>query len=384
MIKIVKDLITSQKEGLWWDFKEQFHKNIIDLLHDIICMSNVICSNDRYIIFGVNDACEIVGIDESTLNYTQADIIDYLRKSSFSENNIPTIEFDVIDFENRKLAILKIKNKRLKPFYLTQNVKKQGKELRAGVIYSRIGDTNTPKDSCSNPHDVAMMWKERFGLDLTAKDKFSYILLDMKNWQYDGISHAYYTLDPDYTIEIGEEESGNGNYWWQNIYFEKPMMYSYVLKFKNAEIYEIPIIHYRNENLKLPFPAIKFITYPNKCDGLKADSYCDLLYLQKDTIEYCLFEHIRTLEVHCTSYKTLSTPIENQIKPAIIKLPFFIVEDESEINELEKKCLLNYPRFMEERENILKGPKYSNIEINHHHLERAFAEWIFEEFDSRI
>jgi hypothetical protein len=60
------------------------------------------------------------------------------------------------------------------------------------------------------------MWAERFGLDLPATKRFSLILEDTDNWNYNGINGAFYALDPDFTIDIGDTEFEGGQYWWQN------------------------------------------------------------------------------------------------------------------------------------------------------------------------
>lgn len=48
----------NKREGDYWDFKERYHSNKVDLLHDIICMANNRADRDGYIIFGVRDDYE--------------------------------------------------------------------------------------------------------------------------------------------------------------------------------------------------------------------------------------------------------------------------------------------------------------------------------------
>ena len=36
----ITQLISVQHEGDYWDFKRKWHKNLADLLHDIICLAN--------------------------------------------------------------------------------------------------------------------------------------------------------------------------------------------------------------------------------------------------------------------------------------------------------------------------------------------------------
>ncbi len=164
MEHIVKQLLQCGKEGLWWDFKLKHHENIAALVHDIICVANVIHDGNRYIIFGISDSLEVIGLSKEDKSYTQADIINHLRKLTFSEHNIPNIQLNSLTFNDVDIVVLTIFNERLKPYYLTQEFRFQNKLIRAGVVYSRVEDTNTPLDSCANPCDVKAMCLK--GLDL--------------------------------------------------------------------------------------------------------------------------------------------------------------------------------------------------------------------------
>lgn len=376
MEHIVKQLLQCGKEGLWWDFKLKHHENIAALVHDIICMANVIHDGNRYIIFGISDSLEVIGLSKEDKSYTQADIINHLRKLAFSEHNIPNIQLNSLTFNDVDIAVLTIFNERLKPYYLTQEFRFQNKLIRAGVVYSRVEDTNTPLDSCANPCDVKAMWSERFGLDLPAPKRFSTILEDSENWVYDGINKAYYAIDPDFTIDIGEVECEGGNYWWQNIPIEKTKQYTYYLKYKNAVIKDLLVVHYKKENLTIPFPDIEFITYPNANDGFDADFYCDLYYFQKNTLKYSLFKHLREIEISTVTEMTFTSPISSQIKPPIIRLPFFIIDSDSERLKLQAEFKERYKAFMLYRKEQLQS-RFPDGDYNRWDIERMFSEWVF-------
>jgi hypothetical protein len=376
MQEIISSLISKKSEGIWWDFKQKFHDQLFDLLHDIICLANVIHDGERYLIFGISDYFDVIGLDTENISFTQADILDYLRKQPFAENTPPNIKLEFLNYQNKEVAVLTIENERVKPYFLTKEIKSRGKILRAGAIYSRLKDSNTPKDSCANPRDIKAMWAERFGLDLPATKRFSLILEDTDNWNYNGINGAFYALDPDFTIEIGETEFEGGQYWWQNALVEKPIKYNYLLKFKNAVLHEVPVIHFQNENLCIPFPSIEFVTHPEKFDGLNASFYCDLFYYQKGTLQYSLFLHLRKIE---TEVPHFDTPITSQIKPPIIELPFFIVKAEEELRNLEKRYLAIYKEFVQQQDEIVQKSMYEGKEVDRWQLERVFSEWAFEQ-----
>ncbi|HIF9354178.1 TPA: ATP-binding protein [Photobacterium damselae] len=374
MEKLLDSLLSSKSEGLWWDFKQKFHDELFDLLHDITCLANVIHDGDRYLIFGISDDFEVIGLDENECRFSQADLIGYLRQQPYAENNTPTIELKFIQYANKSVAVLTIKNERLKPFYFTKELRSRNKILRAGSVYSRVKDTNTPKDSCANPKDIKAMWLERFGLDLPAITRFQLLLEDTENWVYNGINGAFYALDPDFTISISEEEYRGGNFWWQNTLVEQPIKYDYLLKYKNAVMHELPVIHFQNEGLCVPFPDVEYVTHPEKNDGLNAEFYCDLFYYTKGTLSYALFEHLR--KIH-TEDPDLSTPIVTQTKPPIIKLPFFILDKDEQIHDLCNNYLSAYKKFVENQQGIVDSSLYKGKDMNRYKLERVFSEWAF-------
>lgn len=60
----IYNLIGSKTEGDYWDFKQEWHKDNERLLHDILCFANTVHDRDCYIIIGVSDAGEIIGLNE--------------------------------------------------------------------------------------------------------------------------------------------------------------------------------------------------------------------------------------------------------------------------------------------------------------------------------
>lgn len=347
MNELISDLLSYSKEGLYWDFKQEMHKNSLDLIHDITCMANLNHDGDRYIIFGISDTCEVVGV--MMMNRTQADIIDLLRKQPYAENTPPNISFTKTIYCEKELYVLTIKNDRNKPFYFTKEIRKDNKRLHAGAIYSRQGDANTPKDSTENPLEVVKMWKEKLGLNLKPIDKFLEILLNTNDWETDGISTYHYINDPAYQIcllsEIQDHTSFN-QFWWGRKLYEQPYKNVYELKYNGVTLKKIVTLFFKNDRLEVPFPSINYLTYPDKGDGRKSKLHCDFYYYQKGTVEYSFLVFLRrwyfpddTLEIF--------PPFKSQHKPPIISLPFFIVEDEEHFISLAIEYLSQYDKFIE-------------------------------------
>ncbi len=377
MKNIVLQLLKEQKEGDWWDFKQEHHTNPASLLHDILCLSNVIFNGDRYLIFGVNDDYEVVGLEDSKTKRTQADIVSYLKTKSFSFHNIPEVELSSIIIDDKVVDVLTIKNRDSKPYFLTKDEIKNGVKVRSGTVYSRSADVNTPKDSCANPYEIQAMWRERFGLDKKASERFVDILRDTSNWKYDGVSQAFYDLDPDYTIQIGDDGQSGGKFWWEANLVEQPDRYYYYLRYKNVELHKVLAIRYRSENLCIPYPSIEYITYPEKKDGFDVDFYCDLFYFIEGTIEHSLLIHIRTIEIDSPHPVQLITPLQTQIKPPIIELPFPIFRSEADYCESLDRIRENLPTFLQSIRKTKSAGQDDNS-TSRYDSEEEFGVWSFE------
>lgn len=377
MQELIEQLVKQKKEGDWWDFKQKHHSNLHDLLHDLLCLANIIYDGDRFIIIGVSDDYKVIGLCENDVRYTQADIFNFLRTKSFAYHKIPNVKLDSILIDGKELDVLTIRNEDYKPYFLTRDESKQGTTIRAGTVYSRMGDSNTPKNGSANPYEVEAMWRQRFGLDKKASERFINVLLDFKNWKYDGVSKAFYDIDPDFTIEIGGDESYGGKFWWEEGLFEKPVRFYYHLKYKGVELHKVLVVRFRSENLQISYPNIEYITYPEKNDGCETEVHCDLFYYLENTIEYSLFKHMRALEVSEVTRKSFSTPIETQIKPRIIELPFLILDSEETLKMICNKLLDKYDDFLKVKNKPVDCKSSSDEMQKRYATERLFTEWAF-------
>ena len=137
-------------------------------------------------------------------NQNNAQIQDLLRNSNF--NRIPTIKLDIHQAEGQEIAVLTIKNRPDKPFFLTEDKEYQGEKIRAGVVYSRLGDTNIPLISTTPEDKIELMWRERFGFGLDPLSRLTKLLdEDLSNWvKIESESYIYHRQFPEFTIVDGE------------------------------------------------------------------------------------------------------------------------------------------------------------------------------------
>jgi hypothetical protein len=203
------DLINSKKEGVYYDFKQQHHDNIIHLIHDIVCLANADYERERYLIFGVTNSGDVYGVDKTTR--TQAHFIDTLRGANFASDIYPDISLEKIEYLGKNLDVLVIKNTIQKPYYLSKEKSLDKKHIRAGTIYSRVMDTNTPINSVASPIHIEKMWKEKFGLTKSILERFKLYLESYDDWEKMG-EVCFHKNFPEFTIKAMEQSSAyNGN-----------------------------------------------------------------------------------------------------------------------------------------------------------------------------
>ena len=143
------NLIELHQEGEYWDFKRQWYDSskVVDLLHDIICMANNLANHDAYIIIDVDDenfSLYDVAADRNRRN-TQK-IVDFLKDKKFVGDIRPIVTVKQVLIKSFILDVIIIHNSRQTPFYL----KEKFQSLKANHIYTRIQDSNTPKDKSAD------------------------------------------------------------------------------------------------------------------------------------------------------------------------------------------------------------------------------------------
>ena len=247
--------LLQQNECEWLDFKQEFHDNNVKLLHDIICLSNVAVDKDRYLVFGVANNKTIVGIENDTNRKTSADIQNLLKNSNF--NKIPKVRLDYIKNQNNnEIGVLIIFNKPDKPYFLTKD-KRYGKDvLRAGVVYTRIGDTNIPLNESAPEDHIEQMWMERFGINLPPLQRMEKLLDQTDAWEEIGADGNLYHRDfPEYKIVEGEKLNSDFVEEWSKK-FPDPHALSFYIEIwhKNTILKKCVFVWVDGARYKVPLP----------------------------------------------------------------------------------------------------------------------------------
>ena len=167
-------LLSLQQEGGYWDFKRQWYEDNADMLHDIICMSNNLYDRDAYIIIGIDEEMEysVADVANDPNRKNTQKIVDFLKGKKFAGGIRPIVSVESVRCAGGTIDVIIIENSCNTPFYLTESYGK----VRANNIYTRIMDTNTPKDSSADINHVEQLWRKRFHLDDTPIRKFHHYL----------------------------------------------------------------------------------------------------------------------------------------------------------------------------------------------------------------
>lgn len=218
LTKEIVALINRKQEGGYWDFKQQWHENKAELLHDIICLANNLENRDAYIIFGVKDeTCEIVGVNKKDANRKNtAKIVDLLRNGKFFVGDIrPMARVETITIGEKELDILIVENSHNTPFRLEKDFpntdknsqKKKLETVLAKNVYTRVQDTNTPINMTADPDKEEKLWRKRFHIDESVYDKLLYYLSKPDDWIKIGLygEDAKDTYNYQYSIKYSIE-----------------------------------------------------------------------------------------------------------------------------------------------------------------------------------
>ncbi|ASZ07108.1 MULTISPECIES: ATP-binding protein [Enterococcus] len=212
-------LIETREENEWLDFKQEWHKESVDLLRDIFSFVNTTHKKNSYLIFGIADkTMEILGVNKDTSRKNTQNLIDFLASKKLS-NEIPKVKVETLIIYGKEIDVLTIYDTDQVPIFLTDNYKKKGKQINSGQIFTRIGDTNTPKNKTAEDYMVEKLFKKRLHLDVTIYEKYDYLIRQINDWTYiDLEKKLLYNYDPNFYIlivedEVGEEKIHEGDYY---------------------------------------------------------------------------------------------------------------------------------------------------------------------------
>lgn len=279
-------LISLKQEGNYWDFKKEWHSNNSDLLHDIICMSNNLANKDAYIIIGVDqdDNYNLQNVEKDANRKTTQNIVDFLKDKSFFGGIRPIVYVETLIIDDNKIDVIVVKNSYNTPFFLTKNTN----GVIANRIYTRIMDTNTPKDKDADPDKIEYLWKKRFHLFDTPIDLYKYYLMDKDSWITNENGEYYYKFHPEYRIIPKDSDDDGYVYYLFSQTDSRPHWVDYKLMFYNTELLSIRGNYFDGGRWNSSAPlttGVSLSHYQHKWDII-------IKYYLKDSLEYSLHKFL--------------------------------------------------------------------------------------------
>ena len=236
------DLISLKQEGPYWDFKREWYsrEKQADLLHDIICMSNNMECRDAYIIIGIDeehDYC-IYDITNDVNRKNTQKMVDFLRNKKFAGGIRPRVVVESLRIKDGIIDVIVIKNDYYTPYFLEEKYQ----SVNANNIYTRVFDTNTPKNTSADLLHIEFLWKKRFRLLSTPLEKIFYYLLSEEDWldtQDDSsMTRKYYKYAPEFVIEHCKCNDINGyEYYLFNQKDSRPQWYNIYVKYYQTTLF---------------------------------------------------------------------------------------------------------------------------------------------------
>ncbi|MGO1356411.1 MAG: ATP-binding protein [Alkalibacterium gilvum] len=290
----ITELIGEKREGSYWDFKQEYHTNKAKLLHDILCLANNIDNKEAYLIYGIADNGDVVGLSEDKNRKNQEFFISFLQGKKFAGNNTPHVVLKTISVKEQEIDILIIKKSNRVPFYLEEDFKIGKSRVSTGNIYTRIEDKNTPINETADPLRTEELWKIRLGLLPTPNDRLKSYLLQKKLWSENRLG-SFFIEAPEFTVVENEEETQKYDRYSAPFYAYIQMnssssYYSYECKYLETVLFERQTVSLDSGRYHTPVPKMGFIGI----DTYGQDNLC-YRYFIKGTMLYNL--HIFMFDV---------------------------------------------------------------------------------------
>lgn len=368
----VEYLVALRQEGAYWDFKREWYaeNKMGDFLLDIICMANNLANEEAYIIIGIDEENDFVPrnvVGDPNRKNTQM-VVDFMKDKKFAGGVRPVVYVKPISIEGTTVDVIVIPNSYNTPFYLQGDFK----GVHANNIYTRVMDTNTPRDRTADISYVEYLWKKRFRLLEPPSERVLYYLQDKSNWigvPHESTSKRYYKFFPEYTIDCSEESHKGYEYYVFNQNNKSTTWYKVNIYYHQTLINSLGGVSLDSGRYFSSVPETAGIT-----TGAVQEWDVTYKYFVKDTIEYLLHLFYADKESE-----------EAEISRRRFEECVLIFESEDEKKEFEAYVLIrwqdrdryrqriNLPLFPQIEDYVMEefAKDYENVQI---------LQWLLKEF----
>ena len=184
--ELVVELAALKREGAYWDFKREWHDNRSKLLHDIICMANNPTGATGMLIIGIDEDMDYSptgGVERLGKRLNTQQLTDMLRSKRWADE-LPHVRVVPLKLGSNAIDVVLVDHDaNAVPYYLEGDYG-QGKDtVRAGVVYAREADSNTPLNGAASALAVERLWRRRFGLDKAPLELLPRLLKEPAKWE---------------------------------------------------------------------------------------------------------------------------------------------------------------------------------------------------------
>lgn len=254
LVELVQSLQALGREGGYWDFKKEWHKNKAELLLDIICMANNMEDRDAYIIFGIHDyTMKVIGVENDPNRKNLNELSQFVAGKRFAVYT-PEIDFQTIELERHELDIIIVRNSNHTPYYLETDFFDDCKTVFHGGIYIRLNDRKAGVDTVAPYSCIEHLWKKRFGINLSVMERLFLLLNDIDKWKCDwgNKNYTFHEDYPEFRLQCdGEIQQG----WWPSAaFYMHPVMHLSKLDimYHTTVIYETELWYFDEYRKYLP------------------------------------------------------------------------------------------------------------------------------------
>lgn len=251
--ELVSTLRSFKKEGEFWDFKQRWHTDINDLIKDIFCFVNTVHDMDCYLIFGINDNFEVIGVLEGE-ERKLSDIEDKISCLKIVGDVKIRLSLDSVKLEEKRVDVLTIHNINSTPVMLSTN---NGKML-ANCVYCRVNDRNTPNKGNASISEIENLWKKRLGLTKPAMDFIFDHMEDKFDW-IENNNQYFYIYRPEYLIEIQDKDINKTPFYAYSCQGGNSLNKEIEIKAYGTTLRSFPLITLDSGVLTVPKPDWKFL-----------------------------------------------------------------------------------------------------------------------------
>ena len=355
----ILELISLKQEGSYWDFKKEWYEvgKQADLLHDIICMANNLENRDAYIIIGIDEENEYRVNDMTNADNRKSTqmLVDFMRNKKFAGGIRPRVMVEIMQLETGIIDIIVIKNGYSTPYVLEESY--QG--VNANNIYTRVMDSNTPKNKTAEISHIEYLWKKRFRLLTTPLEQAFYYFLNKEDWldvpDDSSIIRQYYKYAPEYIIEYCMCDDRDGyEYYLFSQTDSRPRWYNIYVKYHQTTLFSTIGIGLDCGRYFTNIPCTDFLF-----DDCRHNGNVSFKYYVKGTKEMILHDFFCDYDSHEAMYA----------RDRFEEIILIFLSDE------EKKIFKEYVSTKwSERQNYLEDVRLPHMELPSTYREDAFKE----------